>query len=278
MSTTNMLLKHRTQSFQHNPFYLNYKELGMGEFFDFRVLSLDEDSTVVIPCRKVTILNPRTKEPMNIPIHDPGYEASSTLRDHSGKLLSECPTTNFYRVPVWVTAKGDAQGNTEPVSGALRYLEFGEGIKNSFFELEDEQNGMFAFLNNESGVPEYEVRLIVIPGPSAAIKKNYRIEGVFFDPATKKQVASFGQPNEVALKNVLGQIDEGWEALMEAMNITEGTYEEASKRLRPSGDSNRPAMSNRPVLGGDVAEAEESQAPQASSAPTRGKYAFGNKG
>lgn len=243
----NMLAKHRTQPYQKDPFCLDYKALKIGEFFEFRVLSLDEDQTCVIPCRKVTIINPRDQKPMTVPIHDPGYEACERLSDQAGKPLTECQMTNIYRIPVWALGKGDMSGNFEEIN-ELKYLEFGEGIKNSFFELEDEQAGMFAFLEGETGRPEYEIRLIVIPGPSAVISKNYKIEGVYFDSKTKKPRATFGVTTEEVLKAHTKTIEDNWESLMGAMTKTEGTFEEAQKRLRGSTKSDTPAMSNRPSM------------------------------
>lgn len=256
--TSNAFKDRERTSSSLDPNQVMYKNLKPGDFVDIRFLTFEEEAFMQIRCRKAEITNPKTNKPMTINVVDLGYEVMSELIDSSGTPLNECKTTYLYRLPVWVYRRRatdkDGVVKTEEIN-ELKYIEFGPGLAKSLEKLEEFQDGMGEF-NQETGRPDYDVRLKVVPGQNDAIPKNYEFEPVLFEVKDKKRVnsSSFGVEAETVLKKYMSVISEKWDEVVTAMKTLPDATE-VRRQLSPK--DNKPAksaaaISTKPELAAEV--------------------------
>jgi hypothetical protein len=230
-----------------DPLSISYKRYKPGAYIRLRILSLAGEDVNVIPCRGVSVMNPQTKQMMTIKdVHEP--EDTSIMHDildHAGNPMSACQQVNLFRCPVFVYFTVDEKGTREDIN-ALRYLEFGQGLKNSLDKLEEFQQGLGAF-NEESGRPDYDVDLVVVEG-EGSISKNYEFQVVLMDSKSKKQHGHFGVEAEEVLETegFMDAVAAEWDTVQAAIS-KRMTEEEIRNRVQPR-QENRGSVSSRPGL------------------------------
>lgn len=260
-----------------SPFHQEHK-LDVGDSVEFLILSLAYEDIEVIQSLKGTITNPKNGNPMTVIVDNLGPEVCSKILDVTGTPLSECPSCNVFRIPVWVVSE-KRNGKVTQVN-ALKYLEFSEGVKRSIDDLEKAQDGACAF-NKETGRPDYFIRLLVVEG-NKGIPKNYKVEPITIGALGKL----FGTEAEEAIADHMDEIADQWDELREAMG-KRMTVDRVKKQFEPrdAASGNRRSISNRPDLG---AAPEDSTPEQGSDEPVTvdkpddapsvdRKYTFGGK-
>lgn len=257
-----------------DPLAINYRKFKENSYIRLRILSLSEEDVTVIPCREVSILNPKTKQMMIIKdVHEPeDPSVMHTIIDHAGNPMSSAKQTYLFRCPVFVYFTVDEKNNREDVN-QLRYLEFGQGLKNSLDKLEEFQQGLGAF-NEETGRPDYDIDLVIFEGDGGI--KNYEFEVVLMDSKTKKQHPHFGVEAEVILEQegFMDAVSADWDAVQEALH-RRMTEDEIRQRVQPKAEQ-RGAVSNKPGLrdrqdetASDADEVDDSGEAETTDRPSR---------
>lgn len=195
-------------------FQLDYKKLVVGESVRCRILSLAEDDTEYISCKRGNINVKGRAEPISLVVHNLGEQLADIV-DHDGTPFVEWKGTSLNRILIWVYGTYKKDGTFEE-SGELKFVEMGPGLKKSLGELEQAQKGLFAF-NEDTCCPEYDLLLSIVPG-DGNIPKNYIWEGINMNPKTKKTDDNFNKLSEEVLsaedqKLIAGQ----WGTVREAM-------------------------------------------------------------
>ncbi len=232
----------------------------VGDSVLLRFMSLHPDDILKVPEKKVSVTNPKTKKLMEIKVHNPlqydpvpeGADELTTLKDHSGAFFEDCQDSTCYRVPVFVRSITSGTGKnreTEDVDRLL-WVELGPGLKKSLNKMAEANDGICAF-NEESGRPEYDVRLKIVKGTSGDFPKTYEFEAVVLNG--REPDANFDVSAEDCVD--LKVIEEDWDAVQEEMRALM-TVADVKKKLRTSSNSSgRPSLSSRPSFGGDDEEA-----------------------
>jgi hypothetical protein len=256
-----------------HPLEVDYKKLKVGGRVRLRFLDLTDEVAVVLEGREVAILNKQNNSMMAIKMEiptdkdgnpDPGLKG---LVDHAGTPILACKKVNIYRCPVWVYFEQDDTGKVTEI-GALRYIEFTQGLRDSMGDLAEFQNGVGAF-NEDTGRPDYDVDLCVVKG-EGTIPKNYKFDVVYMDAKTKKTHPNFGVEAEEVLADVMDEINDLWEDVINAMN-RRTTLEDVIKRLAPPKEG-RATISARPSVGRAEENAEQESWEEPPARPSGRKY------
>ena len=246
-----------------DPNELDYKALSVGDYVDIRFLDMSKEAFLEIPCRRVGKKNPKTNEQMTIVVRDFGIEQMNGMVDNYGVPINDCKKTFLYRLPIWVfgitTFDEKGKAKYEEVN-EVKYVEFGPGLSQSLDKMEKLQGGACSF-DESTGLPHYDVRLSIVPGPSKVISKNYAFEPVTLDPKTKRMPESFGQPLvDDKTNNIKGRFNAEqieliklrWPSIMESIYRLE-TIEDVKRNLdgtKKDGSGGSKSLSVREGLSG----------------------------
>jgi hypothetical protein len=230
------------------------KNFDVGESWDIRILSLDEDFVQKHVARAVSIRNPRNDEMMTgIIVPDPGEPHNRRLKDHAGVLLCDCDEKELHRIPIFVY-RHTKKESVEEIN-KLMYLEFTAGLRISIQALEEAHKGQGAF-DEESARPEYDI-LLSIAYNNPTIRKKYTLEPIFMDDDGNRHPHR-GVPAEKVLKD-LGYAEA-------VFNEWDKLQEEMAKGL------DLKAVEARLAIKGDDDD-EDDDTPKKKSASARGKTA-----
>ena len=241
-----------------SPLQLDYKKLEVGDSVRCRILSLAEDDTEYISCKRGEIHVKGRTDPISLVVHNLG-ESLADLNDHAGTPFAEWKGTSLHRIIIWVYGIYKKNGTFEEV-GELKFLEMGPGLKKSLSELETSQGGVFSF-NEDTCCPEYDILLSIVPG-DGSIPKNYIFEGINMNPKTKKPDDNFNKLAEEVLSDEDKQlISSKWEEVREAMGTRQTEeYIRFKFAVRNQGGSDAPkanAVSSKAALTPSNAEEKD---------------------